>query len=230
MDNTKRIHDIGLPIYNGMLCYRPGWENAVSTIANTASGDDSTVYRFDLCSHTGTYIETSQHKLKNDVQLSDFDLSDFVRFCKVITLAWQESANGISLQKFQSSLSQCGESIDVGDSVIVATGWGLKHRDPDYLPSSPFFDEELVNWLCEKKLHLLGVDIPVIDNTQAPYGAVQRLFESNPRMLLIAPLVIDPLQVHSGRYFLFGAPLKIESVSASLCRPLLMETDFSAHN
>jgi len=35
-----------------VLC-QPGWQNDISTILNTASGDDSTVYRFDLCSHSG---------------------------------------------------------------------------------------------------------------------------------------------------------------------------------
>ena len=229
MFHAKRIHDVGLPIYNGMWRYRHGWENAIASVAETAAGDDSTVYRFDLCSHTGTYIETSQHKLTNQILLDDFVLSDYVRPCKVVTIAAHKPSEEISLRKFQFALSQSGESIDAADTVIIATGWGLNHRNPDYLGQCPFFAEELVNWLCERQLHLLGVDVPVIDNARAPYGAVPKLFKSNPRLLLIAPLVIDPLQVNSGRYFLFAAPLKIEAVSASLCRPLLIEDDSSVH-
>jgi kynurenine formamidase len=215
------IHDIGMPIHNGMWHYRPGWEAGITTIASTARGDASSVYRFNLCSHTGTYIETSQHKLPNDILLDDFGPEAFVCPCAVIATPAGPS-QAIGLDAVQTALSGADTALVAGDSLIVTTGWGLRHRDANYLASSPHFEEELVAWLCRQNLHLLGVDIPSIDNRERPIGAVQKLFEANPRMLLLAPLVIDPRQVVAGRYLLAAAPLKIEAVSASLCRPLLL--------
>ena len=59
--------DLSLPIYNGMWHYRPGWENSVREIESVLKGGNVTIYGFDLCSHTGTYIETSHHKLKEEI-------------------------------------------------------------------------------------------------------------------------------------------------------------------
>ncbi len=214
-----------MPIYPGMWCYRSGWENNISAIAQTKAGDPSTVYRFDLCSHTGTYLETSQHKLDNEIQLRDFETTDYVRPCKVVTLAEKNPGEEISLPEVELALSKSGLTVEPSDTIVIATGWGKNHRQPNYLSDCPYFAEELVQWLCRQQVHLLGVDIPAIDNLRAPYGAVPRLFESNPRMLLLAPLVIDLQQVESGRYLLVAAPLKIEAVSASLCRPLLIPAE-----
>jgi kynurenine formamidase len=222
LSSIGRIHDVTMPIYNGMWRYRPGWESRVEILTSTAQGDASTVYRFDLCSHAGTYIETSQHKLNNDVTLDQFDVSTFLRSCKLVVVPANERQE-ICVEQFRNEIDRTGMTIATGDALIVATGWGEQHRVTDYLTQSPFFSPDLVDLLCEMNLSVLGVDIPAIDNPREPYRAVQKLFEANPMLLLLAPLVIDVGTVQSGEFYLSAAPLKIESVSASLCRALLIE-------
>ncbi|WP_261344638.1 cyclase family protein [Stieleria maiorica] len=212
-----------MPIYKGMWHYRPGWENEVTPLAETVAGDNSTVYRFGLCSHTGTYVETSQHKLANNILLDDFKLTDLVCTCKVLCLASGQPGKEVTLDEFQSAMDQSGLSVNAGDSLLIATGWGMNHAASDYLDACPYFSRRLVEWLCQTRLHLLGVDVPIIDHPITPFGAVKNLFMSNPRLLLIAPLVIDLAVVTSGTYLLVAAPLNIQGVSASLCRPLLIE-------
>lgn len=205
-----------------MWTYRPEWKNQVEAICETSQGDASTVYRFDLCSHTGTYVETSQHKLATDLLLSDFDLTSTVRPCHVVCVSGEQS-KPVSLDQVETEIRRAGINVEVGDALIVATGWGLHHRSDSFIDRCPFFSEGLVAWLSELRLGLLGVDTPVIDNAREPFQAVQRLFESTPRLLLMAPLVIDCARVRTGDYFLSAAPLNVEAVSASLCRPLLLE-------
>ncbi len=216
------IHDIGMPIYPNMWTYRPEWKNQIAAICETSQGDASTVYRFDLCSHTGTYVETSQHKLATDLLLSDFDLASTVRACKVVCVP-AEPSKPISLDQVQAELLRGGIRVNSGDALIVATGWGMHHRRDTFIEQCPFFCQALVDWLGDQSLGLLGVDTPVIDNACEPFQAVQRLFDSTPQLLLMAPLVIDCAQVRTGEYFLSAAPLNVEAVSASLCRPLLLE-------
>ncbi|MCA9138941.1 MAG: cyclase family protein [Planctomycetales bacterium] len=219
----KRIHDIGLPLYNGMWSYRENWANKISPIARTADGDASTVYRFSLCSHSGTYVETSQHKLNNEVLLSSFPLSAFVRPCKLISIGPCAESEEVTLDTFLGAIAMTNFSIDVGDTLIIATGWGRHHRSANFLDSCPFFSPQLTEWLSEKRLHLLGVDTPIIDNQRAPYAAIKMLFQANETTLVVAPLCIDINSVVSGSYELNCVPLNIESVSASLCRPILLE-------
>jgi kynurenine formamidase len=128
----------------------------------------------------------------------------------------------VALSDVRGSLAACGLEIETGDTVILATGWGRQCRSAEYLEEGPFFAQDLVDWLSSLQLHLLGVDVPAIDDIRAPYGAVRRLFEATPDMLLLAPLVIDPNLVRTGRYLLSAGPLRIDGVSASLCRVFLI--------
>ncbi|MEZ8666110.1 cyclase family protein [Vibrio splendidus] len=216
------IIDISLSIKNGMWSYRDEWNNEISEIKSTNKGDVSTVYRMNLCSHTGSYIETSQHKLCNNISLDDFPLSNFVCVVKLINLNVEKEGK-ITLSSFLSRLEELGEVVETGDRLIINCGWGSKYGQSEgFLENSPYFEESLTNFLACKQLSLLGVDIPVIDSQSSPYQAVNRFFLSNEKMLLLAPLAIDHLLVQSGRYTINCLPLKIEGVCASLCRPVLI--------
>lgn len=217
------IYDVSMPIWNGMWSYRREWANEISTIASTNSGDNSTVYRFNICSHSGTYIETSQHKLPTDLLLRDFELSAFYRPCKVICVSGKQSRDCVAVDDVRKEAIASNLVLDKGDSLIVATGWGTRHRAPNYVPDCPFFEPELTKMLADLELHLLGVDVPVIDNQKQPYQAVNRLFEITPRLLLLAPLVVNLGSIRSGEYILSALPLNIEDTSASLCRPVLIK-------
>jgi len=220
----RRAHDISLPLHEGMWRYRKGWENRFETLSRTRDGDTSTVYRFNLCSHSGTYLETSQHKLANDITLDDFQLSAFVRPCKVAVL--NATANTpIELAELHAALGRLAGPVEKGDALLLATGWGSNRREPDYVSRCPSFAVGVVEQLCEFGLDLLGTDLPIIDNQVHPFNAVAKLFEVNPNMLLLAPLAIDVDAIRPGSYLLSAAPLKIEAVCASPCRPVLIESD-----
>ncbi|MCA9496379.1 MAG: cyclase family protein [Nanoarchaeota archaeon] len=224
-----KIYDISVPIFNGMWSYRDDWKSKVERIASTNNGDKSTVYRFDLCSHTGTYIETTQHKLKNDILLSDFSLDAFHHEVVVLNLGEKKGGEGISLSEVKKCLEENDLRLSEGSSLIVAVGWGQNNsRLENFVKDSPYFERELTDWLASLNLHLLGVDVPVIDNQKNSYNAVNLLFEGNEKMLLLAPLSIDLDEVKSEIYTLSAMPLISEGVCASLCRAILIKNpDFS---
>ena len=216
-----KLIDFSLPVYNGMWHYRTEWKNNISEIESVLKGGSATVYRFDLCSHCGTYIETSHHKLKKEILLSDFEIREFYRTIKLIIVK-TNSKNEITLQSVLDALEQKNIFIKKNDSVIISTGYGKEHRTKNYLKKSPSFSPELTSYLCSKKISFLGVDTPLIENLENPYRPVVKLFEANPQMLLLAPLLIETSQVKTGIYQLSALPLKIENVSASPCRPVLI--------
>jgi kynurenine formamidase len=166
-----KVIDISLPLYNGMWAYRPEWKNNISPIGETNKGDASTVYRFNVVSHTGTYIETSQHKLKNNKLFDKLDLSVFHRKCKVVIVPKLKSRE-ITLEMVQNELKKKKLSITKKDYVIIASGYGLNESKPDYLESSPHFEPELTDWFIKKEIGLIGVDTPIIENLEKPYAPV----------------------------------------------------------
>jgi arylformamidase len=216
------IIDISQSINNEMWSYRPDWKNKISAISSTSEGDASTVYKFELCSHTGTYIETSQHKLKNNVLLEHFPVHRFI--CNVKVLIIRNIGKEIKLEHVLHELNVADIDLNVGDSLIICTGWGAREYSSEgFIVDAPYFEEDLTNYLLQRKLSLLGVDTPVIDNQVKPYFAVNKLFNTNEDLLLLAPLAINLNEVKTGVYMLNTLPLKISGVSASLCRPVLIE-------
>lgn len=221
------IIDISVPISAHSWAYKEEWKNQISTIASIANGHASTVYRFNLCSHTGSYIETSQHKLPTQILLEHFPLSSFIRPCLVLCHPCTYANAKIARKDIEHKIAR--HAIRENDALIIATGWGNRVNNPDYIKASPYFDEELTCYLSSLNLGLFGTDLPVIDCQRTPYGAINRLFKSTPQLLVLAPLVVDTTTVASGRYTLVALPLKIEGVCASLCRPILLENLQSNH-
>lgn len=216
----QTIFDISLPIYNRMWAYRPELNNTVQLLSSTQKGDASTIYQFNLFSNTGTYIETSQHKLANNILLDDLPLDTFYRKVKVVIVDEQKI---ISKSHLIERLNENKLLLSKGDALIIANGYGINHRKENYLSNSPSFSEELTEWLANLQLDLLGVDTPIIDNVENPYQPVVKLFEANADMLLLAPLRIDTTEIITGEYILSCFPLKIESTAVSLCRAILIK-------
>jgi arylformamidase len=218
----KTIIDITLPISNGMWSYRPAWQNSVEEIESVLRGGKSTVYHLNLHSHTGTYIETCEHKIEVEKRLDQFGLDSFYGNAKVVCAA-ADSNNAITLPVFIRAMQTAGMEIKNGDKVIIFSGYGINHQNEDYLKKSPWFSEDLTSFLTEKGLSLLGVDSPIIENLDKPYQPVNKLFEANNNMLLLAPLLMDKTKIESGEYILSCFPFPVKNISGCLCRALLFK-------
>ncbi|MBK6836151.1 MAG: cyclase family protein [Bacteroidetes bacterium] len=120
-----RLIDISLPIHNNMWSYKPQWQNNVELFESTMKGDMSTVYKLTVYSHTGTYIETSSHKLKSELLLSELPLESFYRKVKVVVL---NEKHIITKNKVINELEIAGLKLESGDAVIIANGYGENHK------------------------------------------------------------------------------------------------------
>lgn len=219
---VNEVIDISLPIKNGMWAYRNEWRNSVTEIESVLKGGKSTVYHLNLHSHTGTYIETCEHKLPVEKKFEAYGLNAFCGQTKVVRVEIAEN-NSIPLSGFLASVKSSSLEIMNGDKLIIFSGYGKNHDRSDYLELSPWFDDALTAWLIDKKLSLLGVDSPIIENQQSPYQPVTKLFEANNDMLLLAPLLMDANKIFSGNYTLSAFPLPISGISGCLCRALLFK-------
>ena len=222
MFNQSKLIDITLPIYNGMWSYRSEWSNSIATIFATANGDASTVYNFNIHSHTGTYIETSQHKLNNQLLLQDFQLDAFFGTCCVVVIP-QLTDNTVTLASFLNGLNIIELSDLKGSKLIISTGYGNNHSNPGYLKNAPCFEPSLTQTLIDLNLSLLGVDTPIIENQKQSYQPVIKLFEANENLLLLAPLLIDLEKVETGLYILSCLPSFKCEVSGSPTRAFLIK-------
>jgi len=215
-----KLIDISLPIHNNMWSYKPQWQNNVELFESTMKDDMSTVYKLTVYSHTGTYIETSSHKLKSELLLSELPLESFYRKVKLIV---SDAKQLITKKRIVQELKKKNLKLEKGNTRIIENGYGENHKSENYLSKSPSFEPELTNWLSSLNLGLLGVDTPIIENLEAPYQPVVKLFTANPSLLLLAPLKINTNEVKSGEYTLSCLPLNVEGSTGMLCRPILID-------
>ena len=213
-------YDISLPISNNMWRYQPGWENTIYALSDTNQGDGDSVYRFNLCSHTGTYIESAGHKLANQTNLNELPISAFFQLDTLLLLVTPDANRCITLTEFRTALGPHAESGTAVTNLILGTRWSSQHTEENYLTQAPWFQAELTQHLASLPLHILGVDTPIMDNQEHPYDPVRQLFAANQELLLLAPLNL-PTDLPSGRYQLDCPPLNIIDVSAAPCRPVL---------
>ncbi|MBN8703648.1 MAG: cyclase family protein [Bacteroidetes bacterium] len=218
------IIDATLPIYNKMWKYRDGWDNEVSVLMSTRNNEPSTVYRFNLCSHTGTYIETSQHKLNNSILLSDFALTDFYRKTLVVKIEGKQHANSkITKQDVLIELSKKNIDSKLYDSLIIACGWGVNRNNENYIKDSPYFTKDLTDWIIEQNFMLLATDTPMIDDFYDKYFPVEKMFAANEKLLVVAPLLLNLNEIETGEYLFSCLPLRIKDTSAAHCRAVLIK-------
>jgi kynurenine formamidase len=109
-----------------------------------------------------------------------------------------------------------------GSKLIIATGYGHRHSNEDYLIKAPSFEQELTQLLMDLNLSLLGVDTPIIENQVNPYQPVIKLFEANEKLLLLAPLMINLEQVETGKYTLSCLPSIKAEISGCQTRAILI--------
>ena len=213
-------YDISLPISDSMWRYQAGWENTIYALSDTNQGDSDSVYRFNLCSHTGTYIESAGHKFANQTNLNELPISAFMQLDTLLLQVTPDADGCITLTEFEKALGLHAQSATALTNLILGTHWGCQHTEEKYLARAPWFQAELTQHLARLPLHLLGVDTPIIDNQQHPYDPVRQLFAANQELLLLAPLNL-PGDLTSGTYQLDCPPLNIIDVSAAPCRPVL---------
>ena len=113
-----------------------------------------------------------------------------------------------------------------GDALLVATGWGVKWNTPGYVLQCPNMKRSALQWVLDREISLLGVDIPCIEASWSEDDAAEKgsmlrsLFERD--ILLLAPLV-NLEEVRSENGTLVCLPLKLKGTSGAPCRAVFME-------
>ncbi|GLX86661.1 hypothetical protein tloyanaT_29140 [Thalassotalea loyana] len=213
--------DITVETSQSTFRYRESWGNKISTISSTKNRDNSTVHRLDLCSHSCTYIETSRHKLDNNINLDDIKLDRFHTEVLVFHLP-PDDKNCITLENFKKVCSVSEIDIKKGCSILINSGWTFESANhANYLSGAPYFENELTTYLASLELNILAVDTPIIDNQKKPYNAVAGLFDSSPSTLLLAPISLDKSVKFNRKVLLTCFPLKIKNICASPCRAVI---------
>jgi arylformamidase len=105
---------------------------------------------------TGTYIDAPFHVFPDGKTISDYPLSKLVNL-PVVVVTKPESRQTFEIVDFKN--------LDLeGKAVLLFSGHAKKFNTPEYAINAPYLAIEAARWLVSKKVALVGIDGPLIDN------------------------------------------------------------------
>ncbi|NQX64241.1 cyclase family protein [Paenibacillus qinlingensis] len=213
-----RVLDLSGPIYNGMWSYgSPLPDVRVEPLASLETVGWSG-HLLHLHTLTGTYLETADHLFPGRETIAEVSVDRFIKKAWVAQLTEKEKWGKITADELNRAVSA---DFKPGDALLIATGWDQLWGHEDFVRGCPFFLPEVMEWVIEKDVGLLGLDIPSVQDPRMDDNALNRLFFAKDRLLL-APLV-GLRKTGKGPGTLIALPLPISDVCGTPCRAVFLD-------
>ncbi len=140
----------------------------------------------EMCMQTATYLETAAHVDADREDIDEVPLERAWMVPTVVLHTLKAPREKVTLDGARRSLDDQGVTIEPGDAVLVHTGWDSVWDDPArYLSDMPYLSRELVYWLIEQKIGILGCDTARADSLCALPLAIDGACASPVRAVLV---------------------------------------------
>ena len=212
-----KITDITGTIKNGMWSYGDQFPGACIEEISTMAVDNESNFKITTSSITGTYLETSAHRLPDQPALIDIPIERLVTEVIIFQLPDKGPREAVTLDDLLVSVDI---SVSRNCALLIRTGWDRMWDSPDFVEKSPYITKEAMEWLLNKKPSILGCDFPCFDNSEKPEGLVNMLFKTG--AMILAP-VVNLDKVEKSQASLIALSPKIDKVCAAPCRAIIIE-------
>ena len=159
--------DLSYEIYNEMPVY-PGDIKVELKNDKTLAADDYCNHNIRMGMHAGTHLDLPAHLIEDEKTIADIPLEKLSGRGKIISAAGEKE---ISMKDKYRPL------IKKGDFVLIHTGSSKKYGSEEYYNEHPVLSEELADFLVEKEIKVLGLDLPSPD--KKPHKIHKKLFKNN---------------------------------------------------
>jgi len=217
-----KIIDMTRKIQAGMSVY-PGDEGVTLNLTRSHEKDGYQITELRFGTHTGTHMDAPLHFLKDRKALEDIPLDTFVGEAVCVSAKLYYAGGDPHPVIEMSNAEKC--RIRPGDRVILSTGWEEKSGTDAYYQNYPVFSAQLLSFLMNMKICMLGVDLPTVEAVES----VGDSFAMHRILLLRGIIPVEGLINLSGltgrRFFFSAAPLLVENGDGSPVRAYAMLED-----
>ncbi len=205
------IYDISPSITESIAVFPGDTSPRREVLMDMRRGDALTLSTLRSTVHVGAHADAPSHYGADAPTIEQVELQMYIGPCQVIHVTVSRGA----------LLAPDAISADISEPrVLFATG---SYPDPgtfntDFAALSP----ELVDWLAECGVRLVGVDTPSVDPADSKDLLAHKAFLRNDMYILEGLVLSD---VPEGRYELIALPLKLVGFDASPIRAVLRTQD-----
>lgn len=202
-----KIYDISRELQNGMpvwpgdtsFQYEVSWSKEESGSVN--------VGRLELSTHTGTHVDAPFHFDDHGKRIIELDLNLYIGPARVIDMTNKESIGAADLKEIH---------LDGVERVLFRT---LAWVNPSEFPEKiPHLEPDLGQYLAEKGIRLIGVDVPSVDPIDSKELAAHHSLNEN-GIHILESVFLD--EVEPGDYELIALPLPLVAGDGSPVRAIL---------
>jgi len=207
----REIIDLSFPITDSMAIWPGDVEVRLWRHRTLAEGFSNTG-GVQLGTHAGTHLDAPFHWFEGGAKVETIPLERLVGPARVVDL--RGSSPTITAAELRSA---CGPATEVGERLLLLTGWRGEVTDEGY----PSLSREAAEWLRDRQPALVGIDTPSIDGPTSGHAHEVLLGANVPVIELLVNL--DRLV---GRAFEFVAlPLAVVGMDGAPVRSIAVVTD-----
>jgi len=170
-------------------------------------------------------VESGTHMIENSKNLDEYSVEDFIKPAKIIRVPGVREKSVVTREMLEMNETL---KIEKGDALLIDTGYGKRWNKPGYVLKGPNYSQNALEWINEKDISILGVDVPCIEGQwsegkeEGKGDLIKALFEKD--VLLVAPLInLDKIKSKTGTVFCL--PINIKGTSGAPGRVIFIEGD-----
>jgi kynurenine formamidase len=206
------IIDLTAPMFDGAptMAMDPklsiSWHCSLETLGYNLS-------RVTMSTHQGTHIDAPRHFFNQGECIDEVALERCVVRAVKVDLTGKKPGEAI----VPADLLPYSDRIAEGCSVLLHTGWDKLFPKPSFFSGFPYVSKSLADWFAEKKVGLVGMDMPTPNGEDWKYVHVKMLGAG----ILIVEGLANMEQLPDGVPFtFFSLPLKLQGRDGSPVRAI----------
>lgn len=169
-----------------------------------------------LSSHTGTHIDAPYHFVNNGITIEKIPLDRLV--VDAILIKIRKKSSQLVTKKDILDFEKTHGAIPKNSSVVFFTNWQQYLHNKNYFANNPGLSISAARYLISKKINLVGIDSPSIDQGNDHKFSVHKIFAQN--NILIVENLSNLDQIKSTQFRLGIFPLKLGSATGSPVRAI----------
>jgi len=168
--------------------------------------------RITFSTHQGTHIDAPFHFFMDGDTVEKISLERCIVQAIKIDITYKQPKEAITIQ----DLVKYESYMDKGISILINTGWDKVFPKKEYFSDFPYISVELANWLAEKKVNLIGLDIPC-PNISDWKTVHETLLGKN---ILIVEGLVNMEKLEDEVFTFIALPLKLRGADGSPVRAI----------
>jgi arylformamidase len=168
--------------------------------------------RLTISTHQGTHVDAPFHFFYDGQTVDKIDLSRYIVRAVKADLTYKKPKEAIMIE----DLLKYEPFIDKGLSLLLHTGWDKKMSQKEFFSDFPYLSVELAKWFAQKKVNLIGMDVPCPNISD--WTIIHQTLLGN--SVLIVEGLVNMEEIKDTEFTFIALPLKIRGRDGSPVRAI----------